>query len=365
MLEDAKSLQDELLELRRRFHALPELSFEEFASSQFIRDYLLNLGYDIKHGFGDTAVIADMGPAPFVALRSDMDALAIQELNVSSYVSQKAGVMHACGHDAHMACLLVVAKILSQNAKKMQKGIRLIFEPGSESNERSSAQELIKLGVLQNVDCIFGFHVDSTLKAMDVAVVKDPGLYRSLLTLESREQRVVEDSIYAFAQLIVALKESLSGPLGVSSMPLLEFKAMQTNGCEISLEFQINAQSPEHLENSRVAVRKVVSASALSNFLNLKVLDGNSEVNGRAISALSLAMDELCPAEKQKLTTRRAWSKDFEVYSSKVSAAFFYLGTSCGPRSHHSASFELDERALHLGVAILSKAALNAASNKS
>lgn len=361
MLEDAKSLQDELVELRRRFHVMPELSFEEFASSQFIRDYLVDLGYEIKPGFGDTAVIADLGLAPFVALRSDMDALPIQEINLSSYVSQKAGVMHACGHDAHMACFLAVAKILSQNASKLQKGIRFIFEPGSESNDRSSAQELIHLGALEDVHCIFGFHVDSTLKAMDVVVVKDSGVHRSLLTLESREQRAVDESIYSFGQLIVHLKESLSGQAGASSMPVLEFKALQVDGFEFSLDLQINAHSPEQLENSKTLIRKVVAANKLSNSMNLKEKVGTSLINDGAFSALSSAIEEICPAEKQKLTTRRAWSKDFEEYSSKVSAAFFYLGTSCGPRSHHSASFELDERTLHLGAAILAKAALNAA----
>lgn len=374
LIEEARALQDEIVRLRRLFHSQPELSFEEYESKKILSEYLSKLGFQVREGFLETSLIAELGKAPFIALRSDMDALPIQEQNVSAYVSRNPGIMHACGHDAHMACILAAAKLIACESQKqaLAKGIRIIFEPGSESDLRSGAQELIEKGVLAEVEGILGFHVDSTLAASDISVVKDAGLTGCKIIVstgfsieEEATARRADDprdaAILRLANLICRLKEAIPGFSGRSQVKNLSFSDLKTNSLsgELELELALNASSKEELAEELSILEKI--AGDTGRFLICKL--ENSEANGLVSGDFLFSVaEELCTKERIKVTGRRAWSKDFEIYGEQVPAAFFYLGTSCGPRSHHSPSFEIDERVLYLASAVLAKAAISAAS---
>lgn len=361
MLEEAKEIQDELVRTRRLLHSAPELSFEEFETKKYLVEQLKELGFKIREGFLPTAVVAELGKAPFVALRSDMDALPIQEQNASAYASRKANVMHACGHDAHMACMLGAARLLAQRSGELKKGLRIVFEPGSESADRSGAKELIEQGVLEEVEGILGFHVDSTLTAFDVSVVKDAGLQSSKLQISAKPAGS-DETIHQFGELICKLKEILPGTCGRSALKRLQFAKIES-GESLCLNLVLNAENADDMAKAVSSLRGVCEGFAPRIALQLSdvsaAADGNSKVSGQFLQSVA---EEICSKEKLKLTTRRAWSKDFEIYGEHVSAAFFYLGTSCGPRSHHSSTFEIDERTLYLASAVLAKAALVAAS---
>ena len=152
--------KEEIIELRRHFHQYPELGFKEYETSKFIRNYLTKLGLDpvTVAKTGVVACIKGSREGKTLLLRSDMDALPIQETNKFSFASKNEGVMHACGHDGHMAMLLVAAKILVENKENLRGTVKLVFQPNEESD---GASYMIKEGVLENpkVDASFAIHL--------------------------------------------------------------------------------------------------------------------------------------------------------------------------------------------------------------
>src|SRR3954470_3084542 len=168
MLKDKiKSLafkyQQEFIEVRHELHAHPELSYEEFKTSQYIQQKLssYNIPFEIKATTGVVGVIQGRNPeSRVIALRADMDALPIVEENEVAYKSLNEGVMHACGHDVHTTCLLGASKILQELREEWEGTIKLIFQPGEERNP-GGASMMIKDGALENPkpQGIFGMHV--------------------------------------------------------------------------------------------------------------------------------------------------------------------------------------------------------------
>src|SRR5688572_28923093 len=164
----AKQYAPEVIKIRQHLHANPELSYQEFETSAFVQQKLTELGipFEIMAVTGVVGIIKGKNPdSRVVALRADMDALPIQEENNVPYRSKKDGVMHACGHDAHTACLLGAASILSETKNDWEGTVKLIFQPGEEKNP-GGASILIKEGVLEKPkpQCIFGMHVNPQLE---------------------------------------------------------------------------------------------------------------------------------------------------------------------------------------------------------
>ena len=156
---EVEAIKDILIQWRRDFHQYPELGFEEHRTSSIIAETLISFGMSPKTGVGKTGVTADLnfGEGPTIALRADMDALPMQETSGLSFSSKHDGVMHACGHDGHMAMLLGAAKILSQMDKELTGTIRFIFQPAEEGE--GGARYMIEDGCLEGVDEIYGIHV--------------------------------------------------------------------------------------------------------------------------------------------------------------------------------------------------------------
>ncbi|HPR54557.1 MAG TPA: amidohydrolase, partial [Deltaproteobacteria bacterium] len=162
----ARSLRDEVIRLRRDFHAHPELGFEEKRTSSVIAGYLADLGLEVKTGLAITGVAGILQgdlPGRTVMLRADMDALPVQELNETEYRSTVPGVMHACGHDGHMAILLGAAKLFSSLKSSLKGRIMFVFQPAEEN--LGGAKVMIKEGLLEDVkpDAAFGLHLISLL----------------------------------------------------------------------------------------------------------------------------------------------------------------------------------------------------------
>jgi amidohydrolase len=173
----ADSLQSQVVTWRRDFHEHPELSNHEFRTAAIVAKYLQSLGLEVKTGIATTGVIGILRggkPGPVVALRSELDALPVTERTPvpfaskvkSTYNGQEVGVMHACGHDSHMAMLMAVAEILSSMKNELHGTVKFIFQPAEEggpAGEMYGAEEMVKEGVLENpkVDVIFGMHIFS------------------------------------------------------------------------------------------------------------------------------------------------------------------------------------------------------------
>ena len=162
LLDSAQLLQQDTVELRRMIHAEPELGLDLPKTQAKIVDALTGLGLDITLGESTTSVVADLDtgrPGPKVLLRGDMDALPLQEDNEFDYRSTIDGVMHACGHDAHVAMLVSAARLLSENQSSINGSVRFMFQPGEEGHH--GARYMIEEGVLDNVDRAFAIHVHS------------------------------------------------------------------------------------------------------------------------------------------------------------------------------------------------------------
>jgi amidohydrolase len=173
----AKELEGKVIEWRRTIHQNPELSNREVKTGSMVAEHLTALGLKVQTGVAKTGVVAllETGkPGPVIALRADMDALPVTERNSLPFASkvkttfngQETGVMHACGHDSHVAILMAVAEILSKNKKDLKGTIKFIFQPaeeGSPAGEEGGADLMVKEGVLDNpkVDVIFGMHIQS------------------------------------------------------------------------------------------------------------------------------------------------------------------------------------------------------------
>ena len=143
-------LEDELIALRRDFHRYPELGFKEFRTSKKIVKYLVDLGLEVTilAKTGVVGLLKGINNGPTLLLRSDMDALPINEENNVPYKSDNPGVMHACGHDGHMAMLLIAAKVLAERRREIKGNIKFIFEPSEETGK--GAKQMIREGVLEN-----------------------------------------------------------------------------------------------------------------------------------------------------------------------------------------------------------------------
>lgn len=159
LLPGMESIAAEMVKIRHHLHQNPELGFEEHETSKLVADKLQEWGYDVTTGVGKTGVVAQLktGAGPKIGLRADMDALPITEENDFPYKSQKAGLMHACGHDGHTSTLLAAAKYLAQNPH-FKGTLNLFFQPAEEG--LGGAKAMIDDGVLQNFPCdaMFGFH---------------------------------------------------------------------------------------------------------------------------------------------------------------------------------------------------------------
>src|SRR5512136_1342326 len=159
---EADLLKDQLIAWRRDFHRHPELGFQEFRTSGIVAKHLSSLGLEVQTGVGQTGVVGLLEgaqPGPVVMLRFDMDALPIQELNQTDYVSENAGVMHACGHDAHTAIGLGIAQLLAKHREELAGTIKFVFQPGEEGC--GGALAMIADNVLENPkpDVTMGLHV--------------------------------------------------------------------------------------------------------------------------------------------------------------------------------------------------------------
>ncbi|ALC89033.1 peptidase M20 [Bacillus sp. FJAT-18017] len=170
-----QAYNDELIELRRKFHSEPELSFEEYKTTAFVCEYLENLGISYRKT-EPTGVIANIEggkPGKTVALRADMDALTVEELNKDlPYASKEDGKMHACGHDAHTAMLLIAAKALNDIKGELPGNVRLIFQPAEEV--AAGAKVMVKQGAMDGVDNVFGIHIWSQLPTGTVSCTPGP-----------------------------------------------------------------------------------------------------------------------------------------------------------------------------------------------
>ena len=380
MLQRAKALAPRLSSLRRDIHKHPELSFQEYRTAELIADALRELGVPFDTGVGKVGVVGYLGTAgPIVALRADMDALPMQELNKVDYASQIPNIMHACGHDAHVACLLGAAMLLRD--MEFQGQVRLLFQPseeGMDAEGKSGAQRMIEDGAMEGVEAIFGLHVESLHELGTIHVSEGP-VAASLDDFKLAVTGVAThaasayqgiDAILLTAQVVSALHTIISrrippAKLGAISIGTIHGGTRRnTLADRVEMEGTVRCYEPQVRQTLLAEVKRASElARTLGGDYELTFSGGYpAVVNDASLTALvqSVAV-QLLGEDAVRAMEPDPGSEDFSYFLQKAPGCYFLLGvrTPGAPQCYlHSPYFDMDESALPIGAAMLAQTAL-------
>ncbi len=368
-----KKIKDEIIENRRYFHKFPELSFQEFNTSKTIVDKLTDMGIDVESGIAKTGVsglITGSKPGKTIALRADMDALPLQETSDVPYKSVNDGVMHACGHDGHIAMLLGAARVINQLKGNIEGKVKLIFQPAEEGP--AGAKYMIDEGILNGVDEIYGIHLwnyqtigtigvkeGPIMAAADMfeievcgsgghgaaphgtidAIVVASHLVNSLQTIVSRNTNPIESTVITIGMInggynfnIIADRVTLKGTTRAYT---------KENRSLIKQRMNEMVAGTEKLFNAKI---------------KLKYKDGYPPtINNPRCSNVVLNASKKIIEDENFDPYLSMGGEDFSYYLEKIPGCFFFVGSSPEDRNpletpHHCSHFDFDEKALLVGT---------------
>jgi amidohydrolase len=371
-----KEVENYVILMRRYFHENPELSHKELYTSKKIEEELKSIGISPVRiaGTGIIAEIASENKGKCVAVRADMDALPIIEENEVPYKSKNQGVMHACGHDAHMAMLLGLAKLLVKYKKKLHGKVRLLFQP-AEEEPPGGAIEMIKEGALDGVDFIIGQHVMSSFPSGTIGVYKkemmanadefrikiigkgghgayphmsiDPVIVAAMVivdaqTITSRRINPINPSVVSFGTIIAGTKNNIIPPY------------VEMTGTTRTLD-QANR------ENVKRELERIISGicNAHNSTYEFEYVKGyNALTNNEWVSTIiEQSATEVVGKDRVLHPPPAMGGEDFSNYLTKIPGAYYRLGVGNDSKGtvspHHSPTFDIDESALKYGVEVL------------
>lgn len=377
----------EIQAIRHHIHAHPELSFEEYQTSNFIASKLTEYGITnqtVVAGTGIIALIEGKNPGKrCIALRSELDALPILEANNVSYRSQNDGVMHACGHDVHTTCLLSAARILNEMKDEWEGTIKLIFQPGEEKHP-GGASLLIAAGVLENPrpQAIIAQHVYPTLPAGVVGF--RPGQYMAstdeiYITVEGKGghaalPNTTIDPIAIAAQLITNLQQVVSRKANPIIPTVLSFGRISGGHVnnvipdKVEIEGTFRTMDEKWRNEAHQWIKDIThhTCAAYGATSTVEIPKGYPSLfNDPAFTAQAESWAKQFLGDNNvKLLDLRMTADDFAFYSHEVPGCFYRLGTNRGgtefTASVHNAHFDIDEDALKTGTGLMTWLALNA-----
>jgi amidohydrolase len=381
----SNSSAGDVIRMRRHLHANPELSYQEYKTSRFVADTLRSFGLQPAEGIAGTGVVALIeGKNPgkkVIALRADMDALPIQEVNDVPYKSTNKGVMHACGHDVHTSSLLGTAKILSGLKDQFEGTVKLIFQPGEEKNP-GGASMMIKEGVLENPrpGGIIGQHV------MPLVPVGKIGFREGMYMASSDEiyikvigkgghgatPELTIDPVVIASHIVIALQQVISRNASPKQPTVLTFGRIIGEGAtniipdEVNIAGTFRALNEEWRENGLRKIIKMAESIAEGMGARCEIdlsrgypyLENNPELTRR----IRAAAEAYVGKENVVDIDLTLGSEDFAYYSHLVPASFYRLGTrneNRGITSYvHTPTFDIDEDALRIGPGVMAWMAL-------
>ena len=371
---EINDIQNSIFEWRRDFHQYPELSFQEFRTADLIAKELKSMGLEPKSNIGKTGIIADLifGDGPMIALRADMDALPIQETSGLPFASKNDGIMHACGHDGHMAMLLATAKVLTQKKNLFNGKVRFIFQPAEEGG--GGARYMIKDNCLEQVDEIYGIHVWNYQPVGEVGVKDGPVMaaadmfdihIRGIGGHGAAPQGTV-DSIIVASHLIQSLQTIVSrntNPLDSTVVSIGKINGGH-NFNIIADEVILSGTARAYTEKNRNLIKSRMHEIILGieKTYNAKIAFNYKDGYPPTINHIGPTKKVLRAA--QKVVGDRAGlpylsmgGEDFAYYLQKKPGCFFFVGSAPNEKAlfetpHHCSHFDMDEKALLIGSSI-------------
>ena len=384
MLDKIKSLAasyaPEFIEVRHHIHANPELSYQEFETSKFIRQKLSewDIPFEVKATTGVVGLIEGKNPSKkIIALRADMDALPITEENNIPWKSNKPGIMHACGHDVHTTCLLGAAKILNELKDTWEGTVKLIFQPGEERNP-GGASLLIKEGVLENPSPqkIFALHVHPGMEVGKfsfrggMVMASADEIY---ITVKGRgghaaAPQFTADTILIASQLVVSLQQIISrnnDPFNPSVLSITSFQggnATNVIPSEVKLMGTFRAMNEAWRFKAHELIIKQSTAlvEGMGATIDTRIDVGYPFVlnDENLTTATAKKAGEYAGGENVSETELRMGAEDFAFYSHEIPGCFFRLGVGNAEKNItsgvHTSTFDIDERAIEHGIGMMS-----------
>ena len=370
----------ELTEIRQHLHAHPELSFEEKKTAAYISEQLSSWG--IQHqthvaGYGITGIIEGRKPEKkVVALRADIDALPIVEMNEIPYKSLSHGVMHACGHDVHTACLLGAVKLLHEKKSDFEGTVKFIFQPAEEKLP-GGAIKMMEAGVLENptVDTILGQHVYPDLASGKVgfrsgsymASTDEINLYIRGKGGHAAMPDAIDDTVLAMAEIIVSLQSVVSRKAPPAIPTVLSFGKVTADGATniIPSEVVVRGTFRTFDESWRAKAHQLITEKAQTIARaygcscevvidkGYPFLENNPEVTATA----RRAAEQYLGKENVVDLDIRMTAEDFARFAQRVPACFYRLGTRNEEKNMtsglHTPHFDVDEKSMETGTGLL------------
>jgi len=396
----SENVENSVVKWRRHIHQNPELSNREFMTAKYVSDHLKSLGLEVQENIAHTGVVAILEgghPGGVVALRADMDALPVTErvdLPFASkvktiYKDVEVGVMHACGHDTHVAILMGVASVLTEIREEIKGTVKFIFQPaeeGAPDGEEGGAELMVKEGILKNpdVDAIFGLHISSGVP-INTLTYKPGGTMASATSFEikikgkqAHGSRPWEgaDPIVAGAQIINNLQTIVSRNLDLTNEAAVVTIGRFESGIRSNIipesaymEGTIRALDYEMRDEIYKRLKEIVVNTAKSNNLEAEVILKTpypiTYNDLKLTDQMKKTLFRVAGENNVKLARASTGAEDFSYFANKVPGFFFRLGgmpIEDHPNkgfSHHTPDFYIDDSGLILGVRAMANLAVD------
>ncbi|MDX2301444.1 MAG: amidohydrolase [Microscillaceae bacterium] len=387
----ANQIEEKVIAWRRDFHQNPELSNREFKTAEKITAHLQALGLEVKTKIAFTGVVGILKggkPGPVVALRADMDALPVTErVNIpfaskvtSTYNGQACGVMHACGHDTHVAILMGVAEILSQIKNELKGTIVFIFQPaeeGAPSGEEGGAELMVKEGVLENpkVEVVFGLHINSQTEVGSIRYKPGGAMAASdefIIKVKGKQTHGSQpwggiDPIVTSAQIINGIQTIISRQTQLTKEAAVISVGMIHGGIRNNIipeetemvgtirTLDTEMQDIIHAKLRHTAVKIAESMGATAEVIinrGYPVTYNDPKLTSHVLPTL----EAVAGKDKIILTNAVTGAEDFSFFAQKVPGFFFFLGGMPKGKKpqeaapHHTPDFYIDESGMKLGI---------------
>ena len=379
-----KALKEELVSLRRDFHQHPELGFQEHRTARVVEQYLQDIGLETQR-MAETGVVACLEgaePGPVLMLRADMDALPIEELTAVEYKSVNPCAMHACGHDAHMAMLLVAARILAENKADIPGTIKFVFQP---NEEIAGAVQMIEEGVLESpkVDAALGIHVWTPMRSGLVGITTGTvmsGLDVFKMTIRGKGGHTgtpesAMDPVMAAAQVIQSVQVIQTREISDLKSTIIMFGKIAGGSKsniipdKVDLEGSIRflyKGGPDSEEQPTERFKRIVNGVCEVHRCTCDIRIEHENIplinDPDMVRIARDAARDVFPDETRIVENRTIASEDFSEFTARVPGVFIFLGAgneekgTCLP--HHNPGFNIDEDVLPHGVELYVKGAM-------